>query len=187
MRDMHFAGWVVFLALFAAAPAFAAALTAEAGQQFLAANAAKPGVIVRPDGLQYRVLRGGFGKRPGPHDTVQVQYSASLVDGVVFDGSSPGLPQDLVVGNVIRGLNEALQLMHEGDRWQIVLPPSLAFGTKGAGSLVPPDQVVVFDVTLVSAATLAGPVLSDRQISLSPMTRQQGAVREQGAILTIPQ
>jgi hypothetical protein len=173
-----------------AAPGLAAvnSLSPDANQAFLADNAKKPGVVVRPSGLQYRILRGGFGKRAGPGDTVQVQYSGNLINGTVIDGTSPGLPATLAVGNVIRGLSEALQLMREGDHWQLVIPPSLAFGSKGAGTIVPPDQVLVFDLTLVSLATPSGPAAQDdRQISLSAMNREQGVTREQGAILTIPQ
>ena len=78
--------------------------------------------------------------------------------------------------------------MREGDHWQLVIPPSLAFGAKGSGTIVPPDQALVFDVTLVSLAKASGPAAQDdRQISLSAMNREQGATREQGAILTIPQ
>jgi hypothetical protein len=186
---LRFAVILAFAFGLAGAPASAVpdALSPAANQAFLADNAKKPGVIVRPSGLQYRVLRSGFGKRAGLGDTVQLQYSGSLINGAVFDGTSPGLPAALAVINVIRGLGEALQLMHEGDRWQLVIPPNLAFGDKGSGTLIPPGQVVVFDVTLVSTATPAGPVLSDPQISLSAMNRQQGNTREQGAILTIPQ
>ncbi len=177
------------LALLSFAPASAATydLTPASAQAFVADNAKKPGVVVRPSGLQYRVLRGGFGRRVAPGDVVQVQFSGSLINGAVVDGSSPGLPATLAVGNVIRGLNEALQLMHVGDHWQLVLPPSLAFGAAGSGAAIPPNQVVIFDITLVSAAPPSGPVLSDPQISLSPMNRQQGNYQEQGAILTIPQ
>jgi FKBP-type peptidyl-prolyl cis-trans isomerase len=177
------------LALLACAPAFAApdALSAAANQAYLAENAKKPGVTVLPDGLQYRVLHASFGKRVGPRDTVQVQFSGSLVNGTVIDGTSPGLPANLLVGNLIRGLGEGLQLMHVGERWQMVLPPSLAFGAAGSGTAIPPNQVMIFDLTLVSAATPTGPVLSDPQISLSPMSRQEGTYREQGAVLSIPQ
>jgi FKBP-type peptidyl-prolyl cis-trans isomerase FklB len=183
--------WV--LAALALAPALVPAraatadLSAAAGQAFLADNAKKPGVMVRPSGLQYRALRSGGGRRVKPGDAVQVQFSGSLITGVLVDGTSPGLPATLVVGNVIRGLNEALQMMHVGDHWQIVLPPNLAFGAAGSGTAVPSDQVIIFDMTVLSAATPTGPVLSDPQISLSPMNRQQGNYREAGAILSIPQ
>ena len=161
--------------------------TPDAVQAFLMSHAHAPGVMVRPSGLQYRILRSGFGKRVGPRDIVQVQFSASLINGVVVDGTSPGLPSTLAVGSVIRGLSEALQLMHEGDHWQLVVPPSLAFGAAGSGTAIPPNQVLLFDITLLSATTPSGPALADPQISLSPMNRREGTYQEQGAILTSPQ
>ena len=187
-RPYPFAALLALLAL-APAPGFAApeALSAAASQAFLADNAKKPGALVRPSGLQYRVLHSGFGKRVGPGDIVQVQFSASLINGAVVDGTSPGLPSTLAVGSVIRGLGEALQLMHVGDRWQLVVPPSLAFGAAGSGTAIPPNQALVFDITLLSVTTPSGPALSDPQISLSPMNRREGTYQEQGAILTIPQ
>ncbi len=192
MLKSHALRFAALLALVAygltSASAATSPLSLDANQSFLADNAKKPGVMVRPSGLQYRILRGGFGKRAGAGDTVQVQYSGSLINGTVIDGTSPGLPATLTVSNVIRGLSEALQLMREGDHWQLVIPPSLAFGANGAGAAVPPDQALVFDVTLVSLATANGPpAQDDRQISLSAMNREQGTTRERGAILTIPQ
>jgi FKBP-type peptidyl-prolyl cis-trans isomerase FklB len=177
------------LALLAFAPALAApdALSAVANQGYLADNAKKPGVVVLPSGLQYRIVRGGFGKRVGPRDVVQVQFSGSLINGAVIDGSSPGLPSTLAVGSVIRGLGEALQLMHVGDHWQLTIPPGLAFGAAGSGTTVPPNQTLLFDITLTSVATPSDAAVNDPQISLSPMNRDRGTYREQGAILTIPQ
>ena len=177
------------LALLAFAPALAApdALSAAANQAYLADNAKKPNVVVLPNGLQYRIIRGGFGKRVGPRDVVQVQFSGSLINGAVIDGSSPGLPTTLAVGNVIRGLGEALQLMHVGDHWQLAIPPGLAFGAAGSGTAVPPNQALLFDITLVSVVAPSDAAVNDPQISLSPMNRDRGTYREQGAILTIPQ
>ena len=140
-----------------------------------------------PNGLHYRIIRGGFGKRVGPRDVVQVQFSGSLINGTVIDGSSPGLPTTLAVGNVIRGLGEALQLMHVGDHWQLAIPPVLAFGAAGSGTAVPPGQALLFDITLVSVVAPSDAAVNDPQISLSPMNRDRGTYREQGAILTIPQ
>jgi FKBP-type peptidyl-prolyl cis-trans isomerase len=189
MRSLRFAALLALLAFgLTSASAATGPLSPDANQAFLTDNAKKQGVMVRPSGLQYHILRGGFGKRAAAGDTVQVQYSSSLINGTVFDGTSPGLPATLAVSSVIRGLSEALQLMREGDHWQLVIPPSLAFGAKGSGTIVPPDQALVFDVTLVSLAKASGPAAQDdRQISLSAMNREQGATREQGAILTIPQ
>ena len=125
-------------------------LSQEANAAFLAANAKKPGVIVRPDGLQFKIIQNGFGKRPQLTDTVEVYYTGALINGRVFDGTSPGLPASFKVNQVVPGWTEALQLMREGDHWQLVIPSALAYGPRGAGNAIPPDQVLVFDMTLVS-------------------------------------
>src|SRR5580704_18069732 len=86
-------------------------LTTAASQAFLASHAKTPGVTVRPSGLQYRILKYGFGRHTGPRDTVQLNYTARLINGVVIDGTSPGLPASVVVNGATPGLSEALQLM----------------------------------------------------------------------------
>jgi FKBP-type peptidyl-prolyl cis-trans isomerase len=144
------------LAALAAGPAAAPAppnpaLSAQANAAYLAANAAKKGVIIKPDGLQIRIVQSGFGKRPAATDSVEVYYTGALINGMVFDGTSPGLPANFKVNQVIPGWTEALQLMREGDHWQLVIPPILGYGARGAGSTIPPDQVLVFDMTLVSS------------------------------------
>ena len=121
----------VLLALFTAAvPAWAAddALSLDANKAFLAANAKAPGVIVRPDGLEFKILQNGFGRRPGLTDSVQVYYTGVLINGTVFDGTSPGLPATFKVNSVIPGWVEALTLMREGDHWQVVIPANIAYG-----------------------------------------------------------
>ena len=136
-----------------ALPARAAddALSLEANQAFLAANAKKPGVIVRPDGLQFKILQNGFGKRPYLTDTVKVYYTGTLINGTIFDGTSPGLPASFQVNSVIPGWIEALSIMREGDHWQLVIPPNLGYGDRGQGNgIIPPNQDLVFDMTLIS-------------------------------------
>ena len=97
-------------------------------------------------------MHSGVGRHPGAGDWAKVTYSGKLIDGTLFDGTSPGLPATLAVNGIIPGLSEALQLMHEGDRWQIVVPPALGFGPHGsANGAIPPEQALVFDVTLLSA------------------------------------
>ena len=91
---------------------------------FLAANAKKKGVIIRPSGLQFRIIQNGYGKRPQITDSVKVYYTGALINGRVFDGTSPGLPASFKVNQVIPGWTEALQLMREGDHWQLVIPPN---------------------------------------------------------------
>jgi FKBP-type peptidyl-prolyl cis-trans isomerase FklB len=157
-------------------------LSAAANQAFLTANAAKPGTVTRPSGLQYRVVHSGVGRHPGAGDWVKVTYSGKLIDGTVFDGTSPGLPATLAVNGIIPGLSEALQLMHEGDRWQIVVPPALGFGPHGsANGAIPPEQALVFDVTLLSAEAANGPQAPGSGLPLIIATEG----REQKAVLTI--
>jgi FKBP-type peptidyl-prolyl cis-trans isomerase len=133
-----------------AAPATAdPALSDQANAAYLAANAKKPGVIVKPDGLQIKIVQSGYGRRPAATDTVQMYYTGALINGRVFDGTSPGLPAFFKVNEVIPGWVEALQLMREGDHWQIVIPSSIGYGSKGAGDAIPANQVLVFDLTLL--------------------------------------
>src|ERR1700759_5292286 len=137
--------------LFAPAQAADDALSPDANKAFLAANAKKPGVIVRPDGLQFKILQNGFGQRPGVTDTVQVYYTGILINGTLFDGTSPGLPASFKVNQVIPGWVEALTLMREGDHWQLVIPANLAYGDRGGGGgMIPPNQTLVFDLWLIS-------------------------------------
>jgi FKBP-type peptidyl-prolyl cis-trans isomerase FklB len=141
------------LALFAVSSAQAtdSSLSIAANQAFLAANANKPGVNVRPSGLQYRILQNGFGPQPKPGDSVDVYYTGSLINGNVFDKTEAGLPATLTVGKgkLIPGWDEALQIMREGDHWQLVIPADLAYGTRGAGGAIPPNQTLIFDLELV--------------------------------------
>src|ERR1700749_4194046 len=146
---------MVFLALLGA-PALGAdeALSLAANTAFLADNARKPGTIVRPSGLQYRILHSGPGRRPGGDDVVRICYSVRLINGTVVESPTPVLPASLGMANVpMAGLAEALFLMHVGDHWQLVLPANLALGSKGAtNGAIPPNQTLLFDLTLVSAA-----------------------------------
>jgi FKBP-type peptidyl-prolyl cis-trans isomerase FklB len=150
------------LALLAAAAVIAAfgaraavsSLSVEANAQYLAENAKKPGVIVRPSGLQYRILHNGFGKRPGPNDVVTVYYTGALINGTMFDGTEPGLPAQFKTSTLITGWTEALEQMREGDHWQIFIPANLAYGARGAGGgAIPPNQALVFDLQLVAVTT----------------------------------
>lgn len=116
------------------------------GQEFLTANQAKPGVRTMPSRLQYKVIKPGSGKKPGPQDMVSVHYRARLIDGREFDSSySKDNPVNFSVSRVIPGWREALQLMREGARWELYLPPELAFGRRGPLA----DQTVIYEVELV--------------------------------------
>ena len=153
-------------------------LGASANTAFLAANAAKPGTIARPSGLQYRVLRSGTGKRPGGSDIIRLSYAIRLINGTVVDSATPVLPATLAVSSVaMAGLAEALSLMHAGDRWQLAIPANLAFGGKGAmNGAIPPHQTLLVDVNLLSAAApQPGQTVTESPFSLWSNGRESGA------------
>lgn len=124
-------------------------LSEQANAAYLAANGKKPGVMTTASGLQYRIIQNGFGKRPTAFDTVTVNYKGQLINGTVFDSTEPGLPASFQVNRQIPGWREALQLMREGDHWQLVIPANLGYGARGAGGAIPPNQALVFDLELL--------------------------------------
>lgn len=120
-----------------------------AGEAYLLANKAKPGVVVTASGLQYRVITAGTGAKPKASDTVTVHYSGKLIDGTEFDSSyNRKEPTTFGVTGVIPGWTEALQLMPKGSKWQLVIPANLAYGENGSGP-IPPSSTLVFDVELL--------------------------------------
>jgi len=121
------------------------------GEVFLAANKAKEGVKTAPSGLQYKVIKPGTGKKPQATDTVTVNYRGTLTDGTEFDSSyRRGKPATFPVSGVIPGWTEALQLMEEGAKWEIVIPSKLAYGEQGAGQMIGPNATLIFEVELIS-------------------------------------
>jgi FKBP-type peptidyl-prolyl cis-trans isomerase len=123
----------------------------KAGEAFLADNSEKAGVTTLPSGLQYKVITAGTGKSPQKSDKVTVHYRGTLIDGTEFDSSySRNKPATFGVGQVIPGWTEALQLMKEGDKWELVVPSKLAYGERGAGARVPANSTLVFEVELIS-------------------------------------
>ena len=126
-----------------------AALKAE-GEAFLAQNAKNEGVVTLPSGLQYKVLKSGNGATPKASDSVECHYEGRLISGTVFDSSyQRGETATFGVTQVIAGWVEALQLMKEGDKWQLFIPYNLAYGERGAGAQIPPFATLVFDVELI--------------------------------------
>jgi FKBP-type peptidyl-prolyl cis-trans isomerase FklB len=120
------------------------------GEQFLAANAARPEVTTTASGLQYEVLESGSGARPGPRSMVVTHYHGTLVDGTVFDSSvKRGQPAMFGVHQVIPAWTEALQLMTVGSKWRIACPPDLAYGARGAGGVIGPNATLVFEIHLL--------------------------------------
>lgn len=125
------------------------------GKAFLEKNATNEGIVVRPSGLQYQVLREGTGPTPGPADTVEVQYRGTLIDGTEFDSSySRGKPLTFQANRVIRGWAEALQLMKAGAKWTIFIPPDLAYGNRQTGK-IEPNSTLIFEVELLSVGSSA--------------------------------
>lgn len=149
------------------------------GEAFLASNRAKPGVVTLPSGLQYRVLNAGHGRVPSSADTVVCHYRGTLLDGKEFDSSrARHAPATFSVNRVIKGWSEALQRMPLGSRWEIVIPPGLAYGTRGSGTLIGPNATLVFDVELLEVQGAASPGGSES--ARGPAERQ--AVRDSPAV-----
>jgi FKBP-type peptidyl-prolyl cis-trans isomerase FklB len=120
------------------------------GAAFLAANATKEGVVTLPDGLQYKVMVAGAGPKPSATDSVVCNYQGSLLDNTEFDSSyKRGQPVTFNVGGVIKGWTEALQLMPVGSKWQLFIPPDLAYGDRGKGP-IGPNATLIFEVELLS-------------------------------------
>ncbi len=121
------------------------------GDAFLAANKAKEGVVTLPSGLQYKILKAGSGKKPTEIDTVECNYRGTLITGAEFDSSDrTGKPALFKVTGVIAGWTEALKLMPVGSKWQLFIPPELAYGTRGAGNLIGPNATLIFEVELLA-------------------------------------
>jgi FKBP-type peptidyl-prolyl cis-trans isomerase FklB len=122
------------------------------GDAFLVANKTKEGVVTLPSGLQYKIIKEGTGPKPTPDDIVQCNYRGTLVDGTEFDSSyKRGEPIKIPVGQVIKGWTEAIQLMPVGSKWQLFIPPDLAYGERSPqGSPIPPNATLIFDVELLS-------------------------------------
>jgi len=121
------------------------------GEAFLASNAKKDGVKTLPSGLQYKVIAAGKGGTPKATDTVEVNYRGTLIDGTEFDSSyKRGQTATFPVNGVIPGWTEALQLMKVGDKWQLFLPPGLAYGERGAGRDIAPNATLIFEVELLA-------------------------------------
>lgn len=121
------------------------------GEEFLAQNKSKEGVVTLPDGLQYKVLKAGDGPKPTTADKVKCNYRGTLINGKEFDSSyKRNEPVTFPVNGVIKGWVEALQLMPVGSKWQLFIPPDLAYGERGQGSDIEPNSTLIFEVELLS-------------------------------------
>ena len=107
--------------------------------------------VTTSSGLQYRILNEGSGDdSPGPESVVSVHYRGKLTNGLEFDSSyKRNQPASFPVNGVIRGWTEALQLMKEGDKWELIIPPDLGYGSKGAANIIPPESTLIFEVELI--------------------------------------
>ena len=123
----------------------------QAARDYLAANRDKEGVTETDSGLQYKVQQRGDGPLPAATDTVKVHYTGTLRNGQEFDSSERrGVPAKFPVNGVIKGRQEALQLMPVGSRWTVFVPPALAYGPGGAGATIGPNEMLIFEVELLS-------------------------------------
>lgn len=119
-------------------------------EKFLAENSKREGVVTTASGLQYKVIREGEGSKPTPEDTVKVHYKGTFINGREFDSSyRRGEPITFQLKNMIPGWIEALQLMNEGSKWQIFIPSALAYGEQGAGDIIEPNSLLIFEVELL--------------------------------------
>jgi FKBP-type peptidyl-prolyl cis-trans isomerase FklB len=151
--------------------AAAAQKNAADGEKFLVENKTKPGVKTTASGLQYKVEKEGKGAQPKASDTVTVNYRGTLINGTEFDSSyKRGQPATFPVTGVIRGWTEALQLMNAGSKYQLFIPPNLAYGERGAGRDIGPNSTLIFDVELldVKPAASPSPAASPASASASP-------------------
>ncbi len=135
-----------------AAAAAEAGVAAERGSEYRESNRGKEGVIETESGMQYTVLNSGdeSGAMPGADDTVVVHYRGTLIDGTEFDSShSRGVPATFPLSGIIPGWKEILQLMRPGDKWNVVIPPELAYGERGAGANIGPNETLIFEIELL--------------------------------------
>lgn len=128
------------------------------GQAFLEANKSKEGVVTLPSGVQYEVLKEGTGEKPELDEMAICNYRTTLIDGTEFDSSAKhNGPATFSVRGMVKGLAEALQLMPVGSKWQIFVPPQLAYGENGAGPAIPPNSTLIFQMELLGVKENTGP------------------------------
>jgi len=123
----------------------------KAGEEFLAENAKREGVVSLPSGLQYEIITKGVGEKPSAYNTVTCHYHGTTIKGEVFDSSvRRGQPASFPLNGVIKGWTEALQLMPTGSKWKLYIPPHLAYGNRGVSREIGPNSTLIFEVELIS-------------------------------------
>jgi FKBP-type peptidyl-prolyl cis-trans isomerase len=120
------------------------------GDEYLSGYKTQKGVLALPGGVLYKIVKEGNGKKPLESDIVEVNYRGALISGKEFDATKPGEPANLKVASLIAGWKQALSEMPAGSKWQIVIPSELAYGERGAGGDIGPNEVLVFDVELLA-------------------------------------
>jgi len=122
----------------------------KAGEDFLAANKNKPGVVALPSGLQYEIISEGSGVKPLASNNVTCHYHGTLIDGTVFDSSvKRGQPATFPLNAVIKGWTEGLQLMATGSKWRFFIPPQLGYGDRQVSAQIGPNSTLIFEVELL--------------------------------------
>ena len=121
----------------------------KSGEEFLATNKSKSGVVTLPSGLQYEIIKAGTGPKPTLEDQVKCHYHGTTIEGKVFDSSIGKDPVTFPVKGVIPGWTEALQLMPVGSKWKLYIPAALAYGERGAGADIKPNSTLIFEVELL--------------------------------------
>jgi FKBP-type peptidyl-prolyl cis-trans isomerase FklB len=120
------------------------------GDAYLAEFKAQPGVLSSPSGVLYKIIKEGTGRKPAESDLVEVNYRGTLINGTEFDATEPGKPAKLKVSALIPGWKQALSMMPVGSNWHIVIPAVLAYGERGVGNDIGPNEVLVFDLELLA-------------------------------------
>jgi len=143
----------------------------QAGEQFLATNKTREGVVTLPSGLQYKIIKQGDGPKPTATDTVETNYRGTLINGTEFDSSyKRGEPATFPVNQVIKGWTEALQLMPVGSKWQLFIPADLAYGPRSPSPEIGPNSALIFDIELLSIKKKEEP--KDKPQAQAPDTPQ---------------
>lgn len=132
----------------------AAKINSQRGKEFLAKNKSKVGIISLESGLQYRVIEQGKGNTATENDVIIAHYRGTLIDGTEFDSSyNRGTPIEFKLNNVIPGWQEALKLMSPGAKWEIFVPAELAYGERGAGNVIGPNETLIFEIHFIALGT----------------------------------
>jgi FKBP-type peptidyl-prolyl cis-trans isomerase FklB len=130
--------------------AIAAAENIRKGKAFLDENKKKTDVVTMPNGLQYKIIKAGDGKKPVETDTITCNYRGTLINGTKFDGNEEGIPATMNVSQLIPGMKQALVMMPVGSHWELYIPSPLAYGPRSVGTDISANETLIFDLELLS-------------------------------------